>query len=229
VWNLSRSACCRRGRRHGNVAIPAAEPGAQVVAADITPENFEAGRKEADGRGVAVEWVDADAQALPFGDDEFDVVTSSFDAIFAPDRQKVADEMLRVCRSGGTIGMTSFPPDGPGDDIFGVVAPYMPAPPPDALSPLLWGTQNHVRELYGDRVESQQMTERTYTERAPSPQEYVDLFKETFGPVVSVYEALRDERASVRPLSIASSSTSLIWQIEARRTLGPSTRTNIFS
>jgi ubiquinone/menaquinone biosynthesis C-methylase UbiE len=177
----------------GNVAIRAAEAGAEVVASDITPENFEAGREEADARGVAVEWVEADAQALPFGEDEFDVVTSSFGAIFAPDHQKVADELLRVCRPGGTIGMTSFPPVGLAADIFGVVAPYMPAPSPDALSPLLWGTEEHVRELFGDRVESLQMSERTYTERAPSPQEYVDLYKETFGPVISVYEALRDE------------------------------------
>jgi ubiquinone/menaquinone biosynthesis C-methylase UbiE len=177
----------------GNVAIRAAEAGAQVVALDITPENFEAGRKEADARGVAVEWVEADAQALPFGDDEFDVVTSSFGAIFAPDHQKVADEFVRVCRPGGTIGMTSFPPVGLAADIFGVVAPYMPAPPPDALPPLLWGTEEHVRELFGDRVASLHLSERTYTERAPSPQEYVDLYKETFGPVISVYETLRDD------------------------------------
>jgi ubiquinone/menaquinone biosynthesis C-methylase UbiE len=177
----------------GNVAIRAAEAGAQVVALDITPENFESGRKEADARGVAVDWVEADAQAMPFGDDEFDVVTSSFGAIFAPDHQKVADEFVRVCRPGGTIGMTTFPPVGLAADIFGVIAPYMPAPPPTALPPLLWGTEEHVRELFGDRVESLQMSERTYTERAPSPQEYVDLYKETFGPVVSVYEALRDD------------------------------------
>jgi ubiquinone/menaquinone biosynthesis C-methylase UbiE len=177
----------------GNVAIRAAEAGAQVVALDITPENFESGRKEADARGVAVDWVEADAQAMPFGDDEFDVVTSSFGAIFAPDHQKVADEFVRVCRPGGTIGMATFPPVGLAADIFGVIAPYMPAPPPDALPPLLWGTEEHVRELFGDRVESLQMSERTYTERAPSPQEYVDLYKETFGPVVGVYEALRGE------------------------------------
>ena len=177
----------------GNVAIRAAEAGAGVVASDITPENFEAGRNEADARGVAVEWVEADAQALPSGDDEFDVVTSSFGVIFAPDHQKVADELLRVCRPGGTIGITSFPPGGLAEDIFGVVAPYMPPPPPDALPPLLWGTEEHVRQLFGDRVESLEMSERTYTERAPSPQEYVDLYKETFGPAVSVYEALRDQ------------------------------------
>jgi ubiquinone/menaquinone biosynthesis C-methylase UbiE len=177
----------------GNVAIRAAEAGASVVASDITPENFESGRKEADARGVAVEWVEADAQALPFGDAEFDVVTSSFGAIFAPDHQKVADELLRVCRPGGTIGMTTFPPGGLAEEIFGVVAPYMPAQPPHALPPLLWGTEEHVRQLFGDRVESLRMSEMTYTENAPSPEDYVDLYKETFGPVVSVYEALRDQ------------------------------------
>jgi ubiquinone/menaquinone biosynthesis C-methylase UbiE len=177
----------------GNVAIRAAEAGAQVVASDITPENFVAGRREAEARGVTLEWVEADAQALPFGDDEFDVVTSSFGVIFAPDHQKVADELLRVCRPGGTIGITSFPPVGLAADIFGVVAPYMPPPPPDALPPLLWGTEEHVRQLFGDGIESFQMSEKTYTERAPTPQEYVDLYKETFGPVISVYEALRDQ------------------------------------
>jgi len=87
----------------GNVAIRAAEAGAEVVASDITPENLEAGRREADARGVTVEWLEADAQALPFADDEFDVVTPSFGAIFAPDHQRVADELLRVCRPGGPV------------------------------------------------------------------------------------------------------------------------------
>jgi ubiquinone/menaquinone biosynthesis C-methylase UbiE len=177
----------------GNVALRAAQAGADVVASDITPENLEAGRKEAEILGVALEWVEADAQALPFGDEEFDVVTSSFGAIFAPDHQKVADELLRVCRPGGTICLTSFPPGGLAEDIFGVVAPYMPPSPPEALSPLLWGTEDHVRQLFGDRVESLEMSDRIYTERAPSPQEYVDLYKETFGPVVSVYDALQGD------------------------------------
>jgi ubiquinone/menaquinone biosynthesis C-methylase UbiE len=177
----------------GNVAIRAAQAGAEVVASDITPENLEAGRREADALELALEWVEADAQALPFGDDEFDVVTSSFGAIFAPDHQKVANELLRVCRPGGTIGFTAFPPGGLAEDIFGVVAPYMPPPPPGALSPLLWGTEEHVRQLFGERVESLEMSERMYTERAPSPQEYFDLYKETFGPVVSIYEALDED------------------------------------
>ena len=86
------------------------------------------------------------------------------------------------------------------EDIFGVVAPYMPPPPPDALPPLLWGTEEHVRQLFGDRVESLEMSERMYTERAPGSQEYVDLYKETFGPVVSVYAALRDDADAISRL-----------------------------
>jgi len=86
-----------------------------------------------------------------------------------------------------------LPPVGLAADIFGVVAPYMPPLPPGAQPPPLWGTEEHVRELFADRVESLEMNESTYTERAPSPQEYVDLYKQTFGPVVSVYEALRGE------------------------------------
>jgi ubiquinone/menaquinone biosynthesis C-methylase UbiE len=96
----------------GNVAIRAAEAGADVVALDLTPENLEAGRRAALSRGVELEWVEGDAQALPFADGEFDVVTSSAGAMFAPDHQAVADELLRACRSGGTIGMINFVSDG---------------------------------------------------------------------------------------------------------------------
>jgi ubiquinone/menaquinone biosynthesis C-methylase UbiE len=184
----------------GNVAIRAAETGAEVVALDITPEQFEAGRAEADARGVAVEWVEGDAQSLPFGNDEFDVVTSSFGAIFAPDHQRVADELLRVCRPGGTIGLATFPPGGLAEEIFGVISPYMPPPPPGAVSPLLWGAEAHVRELFGDRIESLEMSERTYSERASTPDEYVELYKETFGPVIAVYEALANDPDRVAAL-----------------------------
>jgi ubiquinone/menaquinone biosynthesis C-methylase UbiE len=173
----------------GNVAIPAAEAGARVVASDLTPEHFEAGRREAASRGVELDWVEADAEALPFGDGEFDVVTSSLGAIFALDHQAVADELLRVCRPGGTIAMINFTPDGLAAGFFGALAPYMPPPPPDALPPLLWGSEDHVRELFGDRLDSLELTRRSYVERAPSPKAYVELFNETFGPVVAIRSA----------------------------------------
>ena len=176
----------------GNTAIRAAEAGAQVVASDITPENFNAGRREARARGVELEWVEGDAEALPFGDAEFDVVTSSFGAMWAPNHQAVADELLRVCRPGGTIGMINFTPEGLLTGFLEVFAPYAPPPPPGALPPVLWGSEEHVRELFGDRVASLEMTRNVYVERAGSPSEYCEFFKKNFGPVVAIYAGLAD-------------------------------------
>ena len=177
----------------GNAAIRAAQAGATVVASDLTPENFEAGRREAAAQKVDLDWVEADAEALPFADGEFDVVTSSFGAIFAPNHQTVADEMLRVCRPGGTIGMLNFTPEGLISDFFAALAPYMPPPPPGAMPPPLWGSEEHVRDLFADRLESLEMSRRHYVERADSPRDYHELFKQTFGPVVATYMRLVDD------------------------------------
>ncbi len=177
----------------GNVAIRAAEAGAEVVASDLTPENFEAGRREAQARGTELEWVEADAEALPFSDGEFDAVTSSFGAIFPPNHQRVADELLRVCRPSGTIGMANFTPEGLAGDFFPALAPYMPPPPPGALPPVMWGSEEHVRELFGDRTESLEMTRREYVERAASPSDYCEFLKETFGPAVAIRASLADQ------------------------------------
>src|SRR5919109_3383755 len=204
VWELGellvRACGVRTGQRvldvaagTGNAAIRAAEAGADVVASDLTPENFEAGRREAEAQRLELDWVEADAEALPFADGEFDVVTSSFGAIFAPDHQAVADEMLRVCRPRGTIGMLNFTPEGLISDFFGALAPYMPPPPPGALPPPMWGNEEHLRELFGGRVESLEMTRRHYVETATSPHDYRELFKLTFGPVVGIYASLADE------------------------------------
>ena len=173
----------------GNVAIRAAQAGATVVASDLTPESLAAGEREARAQGVELDWVVADAQALPFADAEFDVVTSSFGAMFAPDHQAVADELLRVCRPGGTIGLASFTPDGGVGEFFGVFAPYLPAPPPGALPPVLWGDEQHVRELFGDRA-SLELERRWLVERsAGGPRAYCDFYRETFGPAVAAYAA----------------------------------------
>ena len=177
----------------GNTAIRAAEAGADVVASDLTPENFEEGKREAESRGLQLEWVEADAESLPFEDGEFDVITSSFGALFAPNHRAVADEMLRVCRPGGIIGMLNFTPEGLISDFFNVLTPYMPPPPEGALPPPLWGSEEHVRNLFGERVESLDMTRRHYVERAKTPYDYREFFKETFGPVIAVYNSLAGE------------------------------------
>jgi ubiquinone/menaquinone biosynthesis C-methylase UbiE len=176
----------------GNVAIRAAMRGAHVIASDITTENFDAGRAEADACGVEIEWVEGDAQALPFADGEFDVVTSVFGAIFAPDHQRVADELVRVCRPGGAIGITSFVPDGVGGAFFDLFGRHSPPLPAGARPPLLWGGEPYVRQLFGDRV-TVDVTRRHYTERAVSPEAYRDLFFETFGPVVAIRTSLAND------------------------------------
>lgn len=181
----------------GNVAIRAAEAGAQVVATDLTPEHFDAGRREASLRNVELEWIEADAEALPFADDDFDVVTSAFGAIFAPDHHAVAREMLRVCRPGGTIGMLNFRPTGLAGEFFDLLGRYAPAQPAHAAPPLLWGVEEHVRELLGGGVTSLVMTRGEYVERSPSEDDYAALFRQTFGPVIAVRGLLADsERAA---------------------------------
>jgi ubiquinone/menaquinone biosynthesis C-methylase UbiE len=176
----------------GNVAIRAAMRGAQVVASDITPENFEPGRREAADHGVVLDWVVADAQALPFADGEFDAVTSAFGAIFAPDHQAVADELVRVCRPGGTIGLVNFTPEGLAGDFFELFGRYAPPPPPGSSPPTEWGSEEHVRELLGERV-ALEMTRRSYTERAASPEAYREFFMETFGPAVALRASLSED------------------------------------
>jgi ubiquinone/menaquinone biosynthesis C-methylase UbiE len=180
----------------GNVAIRAAEAGARVVASDVTPESLAAGEQDARSRGVELEWVVADAQALPFADDEFDVVTSAFGAMFAPDHRAVADELLRVCRPGGTIGLASFTPEGGVGEFFGVFAPYLPAPPPDSLPPLLWGDEAHLRDLFGDRAALRLERRRVVERCAGGPREYCDFYRETFGPTVAAYAAAEPDRVA---------------------------------
>ena len=176
------------------MAIRAAEAGADVVASDITVENMKAGEREATERGVELEWVEGDAQALPFGDAEFDVVTSSAGAMFAPDQQAVAQELLRVCRPGGTIGMANFTPDGLAAEFFGVLGPYLPPPPEEASSPLLWGDEAHVRELFGDLVSSLEASPRELVETMPgTPADFCDLYRQTFGPVIAAFASVEDD------------------------------------
>ena len=187
----------------GNVAIRAAQAGAEVVASDLTPENFESGKRAARAAGVNLEWTEGDAQALPFPSGEFDVVTSCFGVMFAPDHETAAGELVRVCRPGGVIGLINFTPDGAGGDFFRTLAAFAPPPPPDAPSPLLWGTEDHVRELLGDRLRSLTLTRREYFETAASPRAYFELFRDAFGPLIAIYASLADQRSRIDALDVA--------------------------
>jgi SAM-dependent methyltransferase len=185
----------------GNVAIRAAQAGADVVASDLTPENFEAGRREARARGVELEWVEADAEALPFGDGEFDVVTSAVGVIFAPDHQRVADELLRVCRPGGTIGLVTLVPRGFVVDVFRLLQRYSRSPAIASMSPLLWGLEDHAGELFGDRVASLELRRRGFLlDGFGDPLEFRDFLKANHPLMVGLYRELADEPARLAAL-----------------------------
>jgi SAM-dependent methyltransferase len=180
----------------GNASIPAAERGAQVTASDLTPELLEAGRRTAEAKGLELEWVTADAEDLPFADESFDVVMSSIGAMFAPHHQDVADELVRVCRPGGTIGMLNWTPEGMIGALFRTMGPFAPPPPPGAQPPPLWGGEDHVRELFGDRVQWRTL-ERDMLEISAftQPRDYGEHFKDRYGPtIVARANAVRDGR-----------------------------------
>ncbi len=178
----------------GNVAIAAAEAGGRVVASDLTPELFEAGRARAAERGVEVEWREADAEALPFRDGEFDVVTSCIGVMFAPHHRAAADELVRVCRPGGRIALLSWTPEGFIGQMFATMKPYAPPPPPGAQPPPLWGSEQHVRELLGDRVTDVVAERRALpVDLFAEPEAFRDYFKARYGPTIAVYKALADE------------------------------------
>jgi SAM-dependent methyltransferase len=180
----------------GNASIPAAQRGAQVTASDLTPELLEAGRKRAEAEGLELEWVEADAERLPFDDESFDVVMSAIGAMFAPHHQEVADELVRVCRPGGTIGLLSWTPEGMIGALFRTMGPFAPPPPPGAQPPPLWGSEDHVRELFGDRIQFSTLERDTLDIDAfERPHDYGEHFKERYGPTIAARaNASRDGR-----------------------------------
>jgi ubiquinone/menaquinone biosynthesis C-methylase UbiE len=178
----------------GNVSIPAARTGASVVASDLTPELFDAGRARAAAEGVELEWREADAEALPFADGEFDVVLSAIGVMFAPHHQVAADELVRVCKPGGRIGIISWTPEGFIGQLFATMKPFAPPPPPGASPPPKWGSEEHVLGLLGDRVTDVATERRTLTvDRFDRPEGFRDYFKAVYGPTIAVYKSLADE------------------------------------
>lgn len=185
----------------GTAAIPAARRGAEVVATDLTPELLEVGRQASAAEGLELTWQTADAEALPFGDAEFDTVVSTIGVMFAPHHQLAADELVRVCRPGGTIGVLSWTPEGFIGQMFAAMKPYAPPPPPGASPAPLWGRADHVRELFGDRVTDLVAHQQTLrVERFRDGAEFRDFFKAHYGPTIAVYRFLGDDADRVTAL-----------------------------
>ncbi len=178
----------------GNAAIRAALAGARVVASDLTPELFPAGRDRAAQLGVELDWEEADAEALPYADGEFDAVLSSVGVMFAPHHQPAADELLRVCRPGGTIALVSWTPQGFIGQMFAVMKRYLPPPAPSVQPPPLWGDEAHVAALFGDRVSSlEARRDQNRVAVFGTPEAFRDYFKQRYGPTIAAYRGLADE------------------------------------
>jgi SAM-dependent methyltransferase len=178
----------------GNAAIPAALTGAEVTACDLTPELLEQGRRLADDAGANLAWHEADAEALPYDDASFDAVLSCVGVMFAPHHEASADQLTRVCRPGGRIGLINWTPEGFVGQLFATMKPYAPAPPPGATPPPRWGDPDHVRGLLGDRVTDVVAERRTVrVDHFADPTAFRDYFGTRYGPTVAVYRSLADD------------------------------------
>lgn len=197
---LAESADVRAGERvldvaagNGNATLAAARRFAEVVSTDYVPALLEKGAQRARAEGLEVHFQAGDAEALPFDDGVFDVALSSFGAMFTPDHHSVANELLRVVRKGGRIGMANWTPEGFLGDLFRLIAAEVP-PPPGAPSPLLWGTESRIVELFGARADDIRCVRRHFNFRYRSADHWIALFRRYYGPLLKAYAALDAER-----------------------------------
>ena len=171
----------------GNAALRAAAAGAEVTASDLTPRLLEDGQKRARSEGLSLTWREADAEHLPFDDASFDVVMSCIGVMFAPHHQAAADELVRVCRPGGTLGLLSWTPEGMIGDLFRTMGPFAAPPPPGAQPAPLWGSEEHLAELFGDRVSfTTQHRENLTIAAFERARDYGEHFKAYYGPTIAV-------------------------------------------
>jgi SAM-dependent methyltransferase len=174
----------------GNASIPAARLGARVTGLDVSPGLIAIARERGAEANVEIDWLEGDAQSLPFDDDSFDRVISAIGHMFAPDHQRTADELMRVCRPDGRIAIACWAPDGAIGAMFQRLGAISPPPPEGFQPPVLWGTEDHVRELLGDHVEF----ERHNVEfNEPSPESYVDFMLGSFPPLIAMRAESGDE------------------------------------
>jgi SAM-dependent methyltransferase len=176
----------------GNATIPAAREGGRVTGLDFSPELLAVARERAADAMVEVDWVEGDAQELPFDDARFDRVISTFGHMFAPDHERTAAEMLRVCRPGGTIAVACWTPEGSIGRMFRMTAELLP-PPPGGQPPILWGTEQHIRDLLGDGD-----FERYEVEwKDESVESYARFMLESFGPLLNARELLGEREGEL--------------------------------
>ncbi|MCA1780365.1 MAG: class I SAM-dependent methyltransferase [Xanthomonadaceae bacterium] len=207
---LAESADVRAGERvldvaagNGNATLAAARRFAQVTSTDYVPHLLEKGALRAHAEGLAVQFEVADAEALPYADGTFDVLLSTFGSMFTPDHLRSAREQLRVVRGGGRIGLANWTPVGFLGDLFRVIAAYIP-PPAGMPSPMLWGTESHIVELFGPQAADIRCVRRNFNFRYRSPAHWIEVFRTYYGPTHKVYAALDSQRQAALTANITA-------------------------
>jgi len=173
----------------GNAALAAARRGCDVTGIDYVPSLLEHARRRAAAEVLDATFMEGDAEALPFEDGAFDVVTSVFGAMFAPDQERTASELARVTRPGGRIGLVAHTPDGFIGQLFRTNAQHVP-PAPGLRSPILWGTETRLRDLFGDAIADLQVRKRHFVFRYRSPEAYLEYWRHWYGPTLKAFEAV---------------------------------------
>jgi ubiquinone/menaquinone biosynthesis C-methylase UbiE len=176
----------------GNAAMAAARRGCTVVGLDYVPALLIRARRRTEADGLEAEFVAGDAEDLPFADDSFDVVSSVFGAMFAPDQEQTARELARVCRPGGRIGLVAHTPEGFIGQLFKTIARHVP-PPAGLRSPILWGTEDRLAELFRDSIAEIRSVKRTYVFRYRSPQDFLQYWRRFYGPTLKAFEAVGED------------------------------------
>jgi ubiquinone/menaquinone biosynthesis C-methylase UbiE len=174
---------------NGMVSLAAARRWCDVTSTDYVPALLESGRARASAEGLSIKFIEADAECLPFEDTAFDVVLSTFGVMFTPNQAKAASELLRVCRSGGQIGLANWTPEGFIGQVFRTLGKYLP-PPAGAKSPALWGTRAALEEMFGNQARSIKAEPRLFNFRYRSPEQFLEVFKTFYGPVLKAFAAL---------------------------------------
>ena len=178
---------------NGNASLAAARRFCKVISTDYVPALLEQSKQRAQVEGLAIEYQEADAEKLPFPDASFDNVVSTFGVMFAPNQSLVATELLRVCRTGGKIGLINWTPEGFIGQLFKTIGQYV-APPQGVCSPATWGTEAFINQHFGNQGSHIAIHSREFFFRYQSPQHWLDSFKTYYGPVLKTFQMLDDER-----------------------------------
>jgi ubiquinone/menaquinone biosynthesis C-methylase UbiE len=174
---------------NGMASLAAARRWCQVTSTDYVPALLERGRARAAAEGMEIEFAEADAENLPFADNSFDTVLSTFGVMFTPNQDKAAAELMRVCKPKGRIGLANWTPDGFIGQVFKTLGKYLP-PPAGAKSPALWGTRARLTEMFGAGASAIVAEPRSFNFRYRSPEHFLDVFKTFYGPVLKAFAAL---------------------------------------